>query len=91
MNFQSFIHPNRIPTNGTIHARISDNVLEPEDWNVWELWLKNDKVIGQVELRKGIYGPKDFVGMDRAALAEWSCFDCTGSHPEQFHEISVGD
>lgn len=93
MKFQSFIHPDRLPTNGIVYTRVTDDVLDPEDWGVWELTLCDNEVVGVKEVKEGAYRMPDFVGMCREDLAVWSCYDAgtdgLSIGPQTFHEISV--
>jgi len=82
-----------------VKVRISDNVLDDEDWTVYELEfavvkgrsstgapITRTMVVNQRLVNQGVYGD-DIVGRDLERLALWLSYDSTGSHPEQYHEI----
>ncbi len=75
--------------NCTVAIRITDDVLEPEDWGIDELVIADGIVISQKKLSNGIYTMSDMVGWTTDKLMEWSQYDSTGRHPGQFNEISL--
>ncbi len=89
--FQSHVPFAKIPYDGIILARVSDNVLEDTDWGVYKLLLKDGVVVEQSTINKGVYVIDPFVGMATTQLALWSSYDSTGRHPENYHELEVPD
>jgi hypothetical protein len=87
--FNSFVPWTKIPENGNILARISDNVLDDTDWGVYKLSLKNGVVKKQRTINQGAYAEIKFVGMSIEQLSSWSRYDSTGEHPETYHELEV--
>ena len=85
--FQSFIDVATMPVNGEIYARVSDNVLDDDDYTVYELNIRSSIVIGQTIVHEGCY-PYDFIGMTTLQLTDWSARDETGSHPENYYELA---
>jgi len=77
----------KIPKNGAILARISDNVLDDDDWGVYQLFIENGVVKRQKTLNKGVYAIDSFVGMNIEQLSSWSSYDSVGQHPETYHEL----
>lgn len=75
--------------NCTTRVRISDNVLEEEDWSVDEIVLRNNVVISQSPLCKGAYTIPNMMGWTVSKLIEWTQYDSTGSHPENYYEIDL--
>lgn len=77
-----------------LRIRISDSVLEPEDWPVMRLSIGPDlKIQDRTQERLGAY---DFLGTPNIGqgledLSLWLRHDATGQHPETFHEILIGD
>lgn len=73
-----------------VKVRISDNVLDDEDWPVYELEIEPHKgelvVMAQRVVNLGAYG-QDFTGFNLKRLSNWLCWDPTGQHPEVWHEI----
>jgi len=71
-------------------ARISDNVLDPEDWNIYELVFARGRVVEVVVVNPGVYGGSvdDFIGMTIEQLSDWSRLDATGQHPETYYELA---
>ena len=73
-----------------IRVRISDNVLDDKDWNIYELELEfvrnAHRVVVQRLEQAGVYG-KDFLGMLAEQVRDWAAYDPTGSHPEVWNEI----
>ena len=78
-----------LPTTCMIDARITDNVLEKEDWGIDQLYVENGIIRLQDNIIKGVYSMPDMLGWTSKQLMEWSHHDNTGSHPEQYHEIKV--
>ena len=87
--FQTFVPFDKIPENGNILARVSDNVLDDIDWGVYKLSLKNGVVRKQRTINQGAYAETKFVGMSIEQLSLWSYHDSTGQHPENYHELEV--
>lgn len=77
--------------NGICGVRISDNVLDPKDWGVDMLTIKEGYVVRQVNAYKGCFRMPDMLGWSLTDLHNWSSFDSTGSHPEIFHEVRIID
>jgi hypothetical protein len=75
-------------SNYVVQVRISDDVLDEEDWGVDELTIKNGVVVSQKKLSNGVYTIPDMVGWTTDKLIEWTqhC-NAIGSHPEQYYEI----
>jgi hypothetical protein len=76
-----------LPTDGTLKVRISDNILDKEDWPVIELTFSNGKIVSEKTLNKGAYAFESFIGWDRVDLLGWLAMDSTGQHPETYHSI----
>lgn len=81
--------------NGKLIARLADNVLDAEDWDSWELEI-HDGVIAAVKTipatgGNGCYGLPDQlkVGKTLADIADWTHYDGTGSHPENYHDVKI--
>lgn len=75
-------------------ARVSDNVLDDEDWGIVKLVITDGVVTAQAQWKPGCYSFESFVGWTTEQLAAWSRFDGTGTHPEQYCELAeaeVGD
>lgn len=73
-------------------VRISDNVLNPEDWSIFELEFshsaKDGFVVASQTLKNQSRGTsREFCGMGVEDLSKWSFWDPTGHHPETYHEI----
>ncbi len=87
--FQSHVPFAKIPYDGIILAKVSDNVLEDTDWGVYELLLKDGVVVEQSVINKGVYVAEEFVGMGTPQLSLWSHYDPTGHHPEMYYELEI--
>jgi len=72
-------------------ARISDSVLDEEDWGVVKLVIADGEVTSQEVVQRGVYGFELFVGWTVEQLARWSHFDGTGTHPEQYNELAEAE
>jgi len=83
--FESFVES--INRNCVVEVRISDNVLEDEDWGIDELVIEDGVVVSQVRIKNGVYSSTGMVGWTCEQLYEWSQFENMFSHPEEFHEI----
>lgn len=87
--FQPSVPIAKIPDNGNILARISDNVLDDDDWGVYKLTLEEGVVEEQSTINKGAYASEYFLGMSVEQLSEWSNYDPTGQHPENYYELEI--
>ena len=88
MKWETFI--NKLGNNTTVLARVSDNVLEEEDWPVHTLTFEGGICTSQTEKQKGVYSfSESFIGKSTDDLIEWSNYDNSGNHPEMFHEIYI--
>lgn len=75
-----------------VDARISDNVLDEQEWPVVRLRFSADRRIAERSvLRTGIYSTDGFpaIGDSLELVALWSNYDGTGSHPENYYELRV--
>lgn len=79
-----------IPTDGVVHARTSDNVLDDEDWNTYQLTLEGGVVRHSTMVQDGCYGDMtdDFIGMTREQVKAWCLYD-DEHHPASCQEISL--
>lgn len=73
-----------------IYVRISDNVLDQKDWGIRVLTIENGEVTCAVDRIIGPYGMSAVptVGWTIKQIEEWSACDCTGNHPENFHDVA---
>lgn len=85
--YKSFVRLDEIPSDGIIHVRVSDDVLDVKDWTVDYLLMENGSVKEQVRVHYGIYNIPDMRGWTCGELSNWSRFENTGSHPQEFHDI----
>jgi len=73
-----------------IAIRVSDNVLDEEDWPVHILKFHEDGVcVQQTVENEGVYKMDDFVGKDLNALIEWSNCDLIDSRDEISHDLCI--
>lgn len=74
-----------------VHLRISDNVLEEDDWPVVEATLTDGRITELKEIKSGVYswGVAPTIGWLIKPLLTWLRYDPTGSHPETYHEIRI--
>lgn len=86
-DFDSFVK--HIPNTCRMYVRIADNVLEEEDWGIDRLIIVDDRVIDQTHNLTGAYRIPDMMGWTTDMLVEWSSYANTGTHPEEYHEISL--
>jgi hypothetical protein len=77
-----------------IYARISDNVLDPEDWPVRRLLIEGEKIVDHSEMpMTGLplcsfeNGPQ--AGWTLEQLLAWSSVDNTGTYPEVCHDLKA--
>ena len=74
-----------------LHIRVSDNVLEEEDWPIRKLTLDlvTKKVTFHEDLAPGAYSldtaPR--TGWTLEKVQRWTAVDPTGWHPETYNEI----
>lgn len=74
-----------------LYARISDNVLDPEDWPVRKLVVGKDRIIAHIDLHAGVH---DFSTMPASGwtleqLLAWAARDNTGTHPEVCYDLKA--
>lgn len=70
---------------------ITDNVLEPKDWNAYEVTVKGDRVIWGGILQNGVYfDTRTFIGSS-SKLLEVLKRDPTGEHPEISYDLERVD
>ncbi len=87
-NFEPFVE--HIAKDSRVHVRVSDNAMDDEElWGVSQLAIIDGVVVGQCTISRGMYSIDDMIGWTIKQLVEWSSYDATGSHPEQYHEIST--
>jgi CO dehydrogenase/acetyl-CoA synthase alpha subunit len=85
MGYTSFID---VIADGTYHVRISDNVLDPEDWGHNTIRIHNGKVVvSRTNVDVGAYDIPDMYGWDVEKIQEWLSHDSTGSYIETYQEI----
>lgn len=77
-----------------LYARISDNVLDPEDWPVRRLIIEDERIIDHTEMPMTGYPLRSFAGGPQAGwtleqLLAWSGTDFTGQHPEESHDLKA--
>lgn len=75
-----------------LHARISDNVLDDEDWPIRRLVLdvKRRQIIDHEDVHRGAYRFEEYdpqKGMSFDSLFDWTRRDPTGEHPELYPEL----
>ena len=88
LKWKTFV--NKLENNITVLARLSDNVLDEEDWPVHRLTFEGRICTSQIEEHKGVYNlSTSFIGKSINTLMEWTQHDDTGNHPEMYHEIQV--
>ena len=84
----SFILINEIPTAGVFACTITDDVLDPEDWPVWILTMKDGIITHQTKISVGVYAVENMIGWNKRQLAEWVQYEPTvATHPQEFHSI----
>lgn len=76
---------------GHLLCRVSDDVLEPEDWAVARLTVVDGVVQAVHEESRGVYAYDACpgVGANLDAISAWSRYDGTGHHPENFYEVRI--
>lgn len=76
------------------HIRISDNVLEPEDWPIAVIYIRGHlNTIASIDtsVKSGCYSFPSMLGWNLTQLFNWLKYDATGQHPETYHEIGLYD
>jgi hypothetical protein len=74
---------------GCLSVSVRDNVLDEEDYPIDCLILRDGVVTKQESIHKGVYRIPSMMGWTREQIVEWSEYDDTGRHPENYHEVSV--
>lgn len=77
-----------------LYARISDNVLDEEDWPIRKLVIENERIVEHEDRpMRGLPamgfegGPETGWSLDQ--LLAWSSLDSTGKHPEVYHDLKA--
>lgn len=86
----------------TILIRISDNVLDTEDWPIWLLLYNNEGMLFKsVLVKEGAYSRLGsyecpthgtcplHIGSTLEDLEKWEQYDSTGHHPEEYHSFKI--
>jgi hypothetical protein len=85
MDYTSFID---VITDGSYKVRISDNVLDPEDWGSNTILIHNGVVaVSVTNMDEGVYQIPDMYGWTVDEIKKWLSYDATGSPEEQYNEI----
>lgn len=78
-----------LPLKGCLSVGVRDNVLDEKDYPIDCLIIRDGMVTKQESIHKGVYGIPNMMGWTREQIVEWSQFDNTGHHPEQYHEVTI--
>lgn len=88
--WESFVVQEELNEVAVIAVRISDNILDEEDWPVHVLKFREGGICTQQTVEnKGAYAMNNFVDKDLNELVEWSNCDLTGSYGELSHDLCV--
>lgn len=86
MEWNTYIEELGTLANALLAVRISDNVLDDEDWRVDVIKFSKGKVVSQTTVYDGAYDVPNMVGWSLIDFKDWSSEDWTGSHPEIYNE-----
>ena len=70
--------------------RVSDNVLDEEDWPIFIVYIDDGKVRYQRQETTGAHPAPYMFGWPVEKIAEWLRHDDTGEYPEMYHDIYSG-
>jgi hypothetical protein len=86
----------------SILLRISDNVLDEDDWPIWCAIYNHEGFLFRIHLiKEGVYAafatvetpfheiPPLQVGSTLRDLKIWVDYDSTGHHPEEYHDFRI--
>lgn len=89
MVFKWYWKAEELPDNGVVFARIRDDVLDDEDWNVWKLELRKGIVVKMSIHNGGVYSNRrTFVDKTKAELIGWQ-YTSEDTHPACYQELAV--
>lgn len=90
-DYESFLDPEDLAGVEVVDVRISDNVLDPEDWTVDRFAIIEGRLQHLGVRHKGMYGSHkaSLNGKTVEELAAWSQWNATGQHPETYCEVRV--
>lgn len=74
--------------DGTYLVRVSDDVLDHEDWPVHVINIKQGIVVDQRIVQDGVYSIPAMIAWPEAKIQVWTQEDNTGSHPCIEHDIA---
>ena len=94
MDWKSWISDNQPHLNNfTADIRISDEVLNDNDWPVHNITVQGGLVVKQEVVQEGVYTMPDMLGWTTRAVYAWvnSSEDASssGTFPNNFHEIII--
>jgi hypothetical protein len=92
MNTKNNATPDKMKS--VLRIRVSDNVLDPEDWPVRKLVIEDGQIVEHTDMTEGIYSfSKDApqTGKSLEYLVAWASVDNTGKHPEIYHDVMGPD
>lgn len=89
--FENFLDPEDLAGAEVIDVRISDNVLEEDDWTIDRFAVINGRLQHLRTVHKGIYNTARHTleGKTLEELAQWSQWNPVGHHPETYYEARV--
>lgn len=88
--WKSFVTQKELNEIAVIAVRISDNVLDEEDWPVHILRFREDGVcIRQTVENEGAYIMHNFVDQNLHELVKWSNRDLTDHYVEMLNELCI--
>ena len=88
--YKTYWKAEELPNNGFILARLSDDVLEPEDWNTYKLQMLEGVVIKAALIVKGVYNDEvNFKGFTKESLVLWQYESEPHVHPGYFQELAI--
>ncbi len=91
--FKSFLGLEDLAGAEVVDVRISDNVLDEEDWTVDRFAVIDGRLQHLGTRRKGIYKTtkSTLEGKTLEELAQWSQWNPTGRHPETYYEVRIAN
>ena len=91
--YKTYWKEEELPNDGFILARISDDVLDEEDWTTFRLQMWEGVVVKMELINKGVYDPTpyNYKGFTKEHLVLWQYETAPHIHPGFFQELAIED
>ena len=89
MEWKNTVENHKALDNATLKVRVSDNVLDDEDYSIDLIGFRTGVVIWQHNIKDGVYRLPNMVGWDTIEFTKWVKEKWSGSFPENYNEYII--